>query len=191
MNPLAETLRQVGAAFEACGISYVIGGSVASSARGIVRATYDVDLVARIHPSQAAKLAAALGGKWYADPDQMRSAIASGRSFNLIDLRTGYKVDIFPATDEFHFTQLQRATRVPLPFLEDHAEYPVSTSEDILLAKLKWYADGGEVSDRQWSDIVGIINADPSLDLPYVEEWATRLGVARLLARALDAARAG
>lgn len=60
-----------------------------------------------------------------------------------------------------------------------------ATAEDILLAKLDWYRAGGETSDRQWSDILGILAANPSLDLVYARNWAQQLGVDYLLARAL------
>jgi hypothetical protein len=52
------------------------------------------------------------------------------------------------------------------------------------LAKLRWYADGGEVSDRQWNDIIGLITTNPDLDAEYVMQWASQLGVTRLLERA-------
>jgi hypothetical protein len=184
-NPLADTLRQLASAMESVGIPYSIGGSMASSVRGIPRATFDLDVVAHISQPQADRFAKALGAGWYADPDQMRSAIVAERAFNVIDMRTGNKVDIFPATQEFHHVQLQRATRAALPFLGEQAEYPVASAEDILLAKLQWYRAGGEVSDRQWNDIGGILATNPDLDFEYVNSWAARLRVADLLAKAL------
>jgi len=36
------------------------------------------------------------------------------RSFNVIYIRYAQKVDIFPATKEFHEAQLERATVIPL-----------------------------------------------------------------------------
>jgi hypothetical protein len=60
----------------------------------------------------------------------------------------------------------------------------VTTAEDILLAKLRWYRDGGEVSDRQWSDIGGLIATNAAMDWEYVNLWAARLHVTDLLARA-------
>ena len=62
---------------------------------------------------------------------------------------------------------------------------PVSTPEDIVLAKLRWYKDGGQVSDRQWSDIGGVIATNPSLDVDYLRLWAGRLQVTDLLEKAL------
>ena len=185
MNPLANTISQLASALERVGIPYVIGGSVASSVRGIVRATIDVDVVARIGVGQTEALAAALGPDWYADADQMRDSIVAGRAFNIIYLPFVQKVDVFPATEEFHRSQLERATKVPIPFLGDSAEYPVASAEDILLAKLQWYRMGGEVSERQWTDIAGILAVAPGLDAAYLRTWAVRLRVADLLDKAV------
>jgi hypothetical protein len=183
--PLVNALRLVSAALERMGIPYLIGGSIASSSRGIARATMDIDLVARIEPDQAQPLSSALGPDWYADPEQIRDSISAGRPFNVIHIPTSQKIDIFPAADAFQLLQLQRATRETLDFLGEVGQYPVATAEDILLAKLQWYRDGGEVSDRQWADITGIVATNASLDIDYLNAWATRLGVNRLLAKAL------
>jgi hypothetical protein len=186
-DPLTEALRQVAAVLDRLGILYLIGGSVASSTRGLRRATGDIDLVARIEPEHAAPLAAALGREWYAEPDQIRSAIAADRSFNLIHIPSSQKIDIFPANHAFEIAQLRRATKEPLEFLGEKTEFPIATAEDVLLAKLQWYRQGGEVSERQWNDIMGIVAINPELDRQYLETWAARLGVSELLARALAA----
>lgn len=190
MNPLAGTLKSLASALDRLGIAYVIGGSLASSVRGLVRMTYDIDIVAVISALQGERFARELGPDWYADTDQMRDAIAARRAFNVIHISLGNKVDIFPATEDFHLCQLQRATRVALAFLDDPTQYPIATAEDILLAKLQWYKAGGEVSERQWTDIMGILATNPALDLVYARSWAARLCVEDLLAIALaDAAR--
>ncbi len=182
MDPLSETLAQITAALRRVGIRYAVGGSVASSARGVWRSTLDIDLIAAIRPEQAQSLATALGSDWYADPEMIRDAIQAGRSFNVIQKRLAYKVDIFPATEEFHLAQLERATIVSLT--SEQIPCAVATTEDILLAKLRWYREGGEVSQRQWNDIVGLIAANVSLDVAYLKPWAARLGVIELLEKA-------
>jgi hypothetical protein len=182
---LENALSLLAAALERLGIPYLIGGSVASSARGIARATRDIDVVARIAIQQADLLAGALGREWYADPDQMRQAIRAGQAFNVIYMPKSQKIDVFPAVGEFQDSQLARASRVPLEFLGIQAAYPVASAEDILLAKLQWYRAGGEVSDRQWSDIGGLLATNPDLDFEYTGSWAARLGVQDLLAKAL------
>jgi hypothetical protein len=182
-DPLAEGLNELNAALTALGIRFLVGGSLASAAHGVVRATMDGDLVALIFPPHANLLIKALGPGWYADPDTIREAIKNGRSFNLIHVGSAMKFDIFPASTDFHEAQLERATVTPLR-VEGATPCPVASAEDILLAKLQWYRDGGEVSDRQWSDIGGIIVQNPNLDWEYVNSWAARLHVSDLLARA-------
>ena len=57
-----------------------------------------------------------------------------------------------------------------------------------ILAKLEWFRGGGEVSERQWTDVLGILRAGRGLDKAYLQRGATELGVADLLARALGEA---
>jgi len=187
MDPLSDALRQITAALDLIGIRYAIGGSLASSARSVWRGTNDIDVIAAIRPDQADVLAETLGPQWYADPEAMRAAIGRGRSFNLILIKSAQKVDIFPVTSAFHRTQLQRATTMSIG--EGRVPCAVTTAEDILLAKLRWYADGGGVSDRQWNDICGIVAANTELDWEYLADWAARLEVQALLDRARTDAR--
>jgi hypothetical protein len=188
MDPLSDTLREITAALDGVGIQYAIGGSLSSSAHSIWRTTLDVDIIAAINPSQAEAFVQALGKEWYADVDEVLSSLAAGRSFNVIHMRNVQKVDVFPAREAFHRTQLERATVMKLS--EGEIPCVVTTVEDILLAKLRWYRDGGEVSDRQWSDIGIIITVNRGLDWAYVNSWAARLGVTDLLDRArVDAER--
>ena len=47
---------------------------------------------------------------------------------------------------------------------------------------------GGEVSERQWRDILGVLKTRAGeLDLGYLQKWAADLKVADLLERALQA----
>lgn len=160
MNPLSTLIGTL----ERLRIPYVIGGSHASSARGLYRATQDVDIVAAVPPTQIDRLATDLGKDWYADREEMRSSIQSGRSFNLIYIPSADKFDFFPATNEFHACQLRRATPEDVQFAGETITCRVATAEDILLA---------------------ILAANPSLDRKYLDHWAARLDVEELLARAL------
>ena len=45
---------------------------------------------------------------------------------------------------------------------------------------------GGEVSDRQWNDILGVLKVQGTkLDMAYLQLWAVALKVSDLLERAL------
>lgn len=81
--------------FDALGIRYLVGGSVASSVYGIPRATQDVDLVADIQLSQVDAVTKAMAGEFYVDADMIRDAIRRRASFNIVHLETMFKADIF------------------------------------------------------------------------------------------------
>jgi hypothetical protein len=84
--------------------------------------------------------------------------------------------------------QFARARRQPLS-IDPWVEALVSTAEDTLLAKLEWYRMGGEVSERQWRDVQGILKVqEGNLDLDYLRHWAEELKVSDLLERALTEA---
>ena len=182
-HPLARGLNELTAALTALGIPFVVGGSLASSAHGVLRSTFDGDLLAVILPSQIPRLVEALGRDWYADSELIRQSLERGRGFNLIHMTTASKFDVFPASSDFHTSQLQRAKLTPLK-LEGTDLCPVATPEDILLAKLSWYREGGESSEVQWRDIAGILVINPDLDWEYVNLWAARLRVSDLLEKA-------
>jgi hypothetical protein len=56
------------------------------------------------------------------------------------------------------------------------------SAEDSILSKLEWYRLGGEVSDRQWRDVIEMMEAQGErLDRPYLSKWARELQVSDLL----------
>jgi hypothetical protein len=68
----------------------------------------------------------------------------------------------------------------------------VLTAEDLVLTKLEWYRLGGEVSERQWKDVIEILEANwQALDRTYLSHWAKQLKVEDLLVAALQEAGKG
>ena len=62
----------------------------------------------------------------------------------------------------------------------------IDTAEHTILRKLEWYRRGGEVSDRQWRDVLAIIELQgETLNHATLARWAPVLGVSDLLARSL------
>ncbi|HEU4411386.1 MAG TPA: hypothetical protein VFS43_39410 [Polyangiaceae bacterium] len=68
----------------------------------------------------------------------------------------------------------------------------VKSPEDTILRKLLWYRDGGEVSEKQWRDVIAVLRLrGQQLEEAYLRQWASRLGIVRLLARARASAAEG
>lgn len=185
-EPLAVTLRVV-EVLDALHVPYFIGGSLASAVHGVVRTTMDVDLVAAMQLEHVTPLVAQLGAAFYADETMIRDAVAHCGSFNLIHLDSMFKVDVFVYTGRpFERAQFERRVSQTLSQEPQRAAY-VTTAEDIILAKLEWYRQGGELSERQWRDVVNVTKVQgETLDLDYLRRWAVQLHVGDLLERVLE-----
>jgi len=60
----------------------------------------------------------------------------------------------------------------------------------MILAKLHWYREGGEQSDRKWDDVLGMLTTVGNPDREHLRRWANELGIDDLLKRAMDEASA-
>lgn len=188
MNPpdLLEALAPVAEALESLGVAYYVGGSLASSAHGVPRASLDVDLMAELRPEHVTSLCQRLQDAYYLDPDRVGDAVARKRSFNLIHLATMLKVDVFVSRGRpFDREALARVRHERLGDAEAGRLFALVSAEDIVLLKLEWFRLGGETSERQWTDVLGVLKvARGALDAAYLDRWAGALGVADLLERA-------
>ncbi len=180
-------LSQVARILERYEITYVLVGSLASSMHGMYRSTADIDLLADIKPEHVRPLLDALNKSFYVDDHAMQQAVEQRRSFNAIHFDSVFKVDIFIAkADDFARKQLERRELRKMAPEIDQFIY-VATAEDTVLAKLRWYRQGNEVSSTQWSDVLGVLGAQSvNLDIDYLREWADKLGVRDLLEKAFS-----
>lgn len=185
-DELQRAFVPVAEAFELLGIEYRVGGSVASAALGVSRTTLDVDVVAAVREEHANPLAARLAGDYYVAKEDIRDAARHGRAFNLIHFATMFKVDVFVrGTRPYDLTAFERCVQAPIGNGGDRT-FPVTTPEDIVLRKLEWFERGGRTSERQWTDVLGVLKVQRSaLDLAYMQRWAPTLGVDGLLESAL------
>jgi hypothetical protein len=183
---ILDVLRRVTSKLEELKIPYMVSGSAASSFHAFVRTTQDGDLVVALGPDQVEAFASAFAPEFYLDPASIRRALQMGNSFNLIHLESSLKVDFFPLRKR-SFSQQEFSRRQPRLLLEESiAPAYVATAEDTILSKLEWFRAGGEVSENQWRDVLGILKVQAGgLDLAYLNQWAIELRVEDLLAKAL------
>jgi hypothetical protein len=184
-EPIEVTLK-VTEVFEKLGVPYLIGGSLASTLYGMIRTTQDSDIVAEMRLEHLKPFVSALQDEFYVDDEMIAESIQRFSSFNIIHRETMFKVDVFiPRPRPFLQSQLARAQRQVFAF-ETEVSAKFASPEDTILSKLEWYRMGGEVSERQWRDILGVLKTRAGeLDLAYLQKWANELKVNDLLERAL------
>ena len=181
-----DVFRRVIEILESLGLRYAVGGSVASSVRGVERSTHDMDVLLELPEARVPALLAAFSKEFYISEPAVREAIAQHRSFNVIHLLLGVKADLFVAggfgLDEAQFAH---ATREEIDATSG-ATALVCSAEDIVLVKLDWYRRGNMVSDRQWEDVKNVLKADRSIRLEYLRTTAQTVGLHDLLEKALQ-----
>ena len=184
-EPIEVTLK-VTKILERLGVSYLIGGSLASTLYGMVRSTQDSDIIADMSHKHIHSFVEALQDEFFIDEEMIAEAVQRNSSFNIIHRDTMFKVDVFiPSPSPFQRSQLARVQRQTFA-LETEMSADFASAEDTILSKLEWYRMGGEVSDRQWRDILGVLKTRTGeLDLDYLRKWANELKVTDLLERAL------
>jgi hypothetical protein len=186
LQPAAEALRitlLVTEVLESLDVPYALVGSLASSFHGFPRSTNDADLAVALRAGHVAGLARALRPDFYLSEESLHRAITRQSHSNLIHLATMFKVDLFVVgNDRQALAQMARARRIEIGTA---TSLVAASAEDTVVRKLLWYREGGEVSERQWRDVVGMLQlAGSRLDHELLGELATALGVAPLLARA-------
>jgi hypothetical protein len=189
MMSAADAFSPLRSALDRAGVRYAVGGSWASTAFGEPRLTNDVDILAEFSAESLERFLNNLPETFFADREEARDSLRIGRSFNVIHMPMAFKFDFFPASAfPLGEQELERAVLLACNGLSE-VPTPFVTPEDILLAKLDWFRAGGEVSEVQWRDIRGIVRSRrETLDRAYLEQSASRLGIAGLLERALKEA---
>lgn len=185
MNDPISIILELAQVLDDLGIKYWVGGSIASSVHGISRTTNDIDLVIQLSAQHTKPLFNALKDSFYLDELAIRRAVSTKGSFNALHLESLFKIDFYIAkSDGFDDEQLKRRQTVNLRSNSTQGVF-LSSPEDTILSKLRWYRKGAETSDRQWSDVINIIKVQgTSLDTNYLTEWAYELGVGDLLPKA-------
>ena len=187
-EPIEVTLKVTGV-LESLGIPYIIGGSLASTLYGMLRTTQDSDIITEMRLEHVQPFVAALENEFFMDVEMITDSIRRHSSFNIIHRESMFKVDVFnPDPRPFQRSQLTRAQRQTFEF-ETTLSANFASPEDTILSKLEWYRLGGEASERQWRDILGVLKVrQGELDLDYLQKWAAELQVTDLLTRALKEA---
>ncbi len=177
-----EFLREVIPLLTGAGITYMVVGSFAASFHGEPRTTHDLDLVIDPTAEQLEQFLASIDmERFYVDPDVARDALRRRSMFNLIEMGTGWKLDLFiRKARPFSLEELSRRKTVAM----FDVQVATATAEDTVIAKLEWAKHGA--SDRQIDDVATILRVREDLDHEYIERWVSELDLSEQWQRARD-----
>jgi len=167
-----EVFRRITTALDQAGIGYMLSGSFASAHYGAPRSTQDIDLVIEATPEELRAFVEALSGnEYYADLGSALEAHQRQSMFNVIDLATGWKIDLIirksRAFSQEEFRRRQRVSLHDVPLF-------LASAEDVVISKLEWAKLAG--SPRQIEDVATILRARwDTLDHSYLEKWIAEL----------------
>jgi len=183
---LPDVFRRITAALDRAGIAYMLTGSFASAHYGAPRSTQDIDLVIEAIAPQLRTLVQSLpSDEYYVDLDAALEALHRESLFNVIDMATGWKIDlIFRKSRPFSQEEFGRRQFVNIQGLHLF----VASAEDVIIAKLEWA--GLAKSQRQIEDVAAVLGLRwEALDEPYLEKWISELGLKEQWSVARRAAR--
>ena len=172
-------MREVFDLLDRLGIDWFVTGSEAAACYGVLRQTFDTDVVIDLEASEFDRIARALPGYAIAAPVEFHDfAMAS-----VISTQTAQKVDlIMRGPGPYARRTIERRVRC------EHREFGeiwVASLEDLVVAKLEWSEGVSELQLRDCGQLVRLNGS--TVDWPYLERTAAERGVAALLDQVRDA----
>ena len=170
-----DFFQQTITVLESLKVPYLVTGSVASITYGEPRFTADTDFVVRMGEHQARKICEAFDtDEFYVSLESALEAVHCSSQFNIIQSRTGFKIDLMLSTDNAYddsrFARGQRIQFAPGFFAV------TASPEDVIIKKLEYYKLGG--SDKHLRDIAGILRVTgDEVDRDSIGRWVARLGL--------------
>jgi len=133
---VADVFERITGALDEAVIPYMLTGSFASAYYGVPRATQDIDIVVAPTTDQLRTFVDLLmGDECYVDLHAALEAHQRQSLFNVVDIVTGWKIDIIirksRVFSEEAFRRRARFTLQGIPLF-------VATAEDVVISKLEW-----------------------------------------------------
>ena len=164
-----ELIRNITSSLDQKGIPYMISGSLAFNMYCIPRMSMDIDLVIELNLSNVYDFLDIFRTGYYIDNKTVLQEIKKGGMFNVIDHRTGFKIDfIIRKNTEYRLLEFSRKIH---KMLMDIPVWVVSP-EDLVISKLAWIQ---EVQSEKQSQDIMMMMLLPAIDRDYINLWCKNL----------------
>lgn len=171
-----DCLQRAALILRDCQVRFSLTGGAAAIAYGDPRTTQDVDLVVDSIPLNARLplfFDQARAQRFLFSEHTIREAVASGRQFQLIDVESTLKLDLYPR--ELVPDELSRVVEIavaPGLFL------PVASRPDLIISKLIWISKGSHKSRR---DVKQVMQRVTDVERSQAYELAQQMNLRALL----------
>ena len=147
----------------------MLSGSIAMSQYAVTRFTRDIDIVINLKQENVPKILEIFSGQFYLNEETVKKETAKRGMFNVIDNRSGFKVDfILLKDDPFSKCEFERKTYKKINGFSAW----LITLEDLVISKIIWIQQ--YQSEMQIKDIQALLR-NPSADKNYITEWCKKL----------------
>ena len=183
MEP-SELLHFVVSVLERLAIPYFVTGSTVTIFYGEPRFTNDIDIVVDLSLENVETFCRQFPeDDFYVSAEAAREAVRRQSMFNIIQPRSGLKVDVIvPSPSDFNRSRFSRVRRVRVG---DDWDASFSSPEDAILKKMEFYRAGG--SDKHLRDIASVLRTSrDEIDTAYIERWVATLALSDVWRAVVD-----
>lgn len=151
-------------------IDYMLVGGFAVSFHNRARTTNDIDIVLQIYPNHVKQILKYFP-EWKDFEESFMESVDKGVMFNITDFETGIRYDFMIYKDsDYNWRAFERREKVKYHNIECF----ISTKEDLIISKLKWY--NITPSEKQMEDLRFLL-LDKNIDKEYLKSWTNRLNI--------------
>lgn len=166
-----ELLKKVTGLLDQKGIQYMVSGSLAFNVYCIPRMSMDIDFVIELNQANVADFLGIFKSGYYMNEETVRQEIKRKGMFNVIDHRSGLKMDFIVRKDtEYRRLEFSRKIR---KLLEDIPVWMVSP-EDLIISKIEWIQ---QLQSEKQSFDIRMLLATPGIDKSYINFWCDKLNL--------------
>ncbi len=168
---IVDLLKRVTQSLETKEIPYMLSGSLALNAYTIPRMSLDIDIVIELHVEHFDDFLSIFKENYYFNENTIREETQRQGMFNVIDYKTGFKVDfIVKKETEYRKNEFSRRRRIEI----DDIEVWIVSPEDLIISKLYWIQKFE--SEKQKNDIENLLSMT-TLDIDYIRLWCKKMNL--------------
>jgi hypothetical protein len=166
-----ELLKTVTGLLDQKGIQYMVSGSLAFNVYCIPRMSMDIDFVIELNQANVADFLEIFKSGYYVNEETVRQEIKRKGMFNVIDHRSGLKMDFIVRKDtEYRRLEFSRKIR---KLLEDIPVWMVAP-EDLVISKIEWIQ---QLQSEKQSQDISMLLTTPVIDRDYIIYWCNKLNL--------------